>query len=102
MKITPDYFRDFHFRDWRVDTASVFASKVLSSAWETPLPRREQTLELATDAVESAKAPGLRYVSDTQAGIRRKRAGKGFYYEHPKRKRRREKQTLPPITSPVT
>src|SRR4030095_16417451 len=29
---------------------------------------------------ESAQAAGLRYVSDTQPGIRRRRAGKGFAY----------------------
>jgi DNA topoisomerase-1 len=33
-----------------------------------------------TDPVESAQAAGLRYVSDTMPGIRRKRAGKGFAY----------------------
>jgi len=33
-----------------------------------------------TDPVESAKAAGLRYVSDHSPGIRRKRAGKGFSY----------------------
>jgi DNA topoisomerase I len=38
--------------------------------------------ELA-DPVEAAKAAGLRYVSDTMPGIRRKRAGKGFSYVGP-------------------
>lgn len=32
------------------------------------------------DSVESAKAAGLRYVTDTGPGIRRKRSGKGFRY----------------------
>jgi DNA topoisomerase I len=36
--------------------------------------------ELVSDPVESAQSAGLRYVSDTQPGIRRKRAGKGFVY----------------------
>lgn len=36
--------------------------------------------EVVSDPVESAQAAGLRYVSDTQPGIRRKRAGKGFVY----------------------
>lgn len=36
--------------------------------------------EIVSDPVESAQAAGLRYVSDTQPGIRRKRAGKGFAY----------------------
>jgi DNA topoisomerase-1 len=34
-----------------------------------------------TDPVESASAAGLRYVSDASAGIRRRRAGRGFRYE---------------------
>ena len=36
--------------------------------------------EVMSDPVQSAQAAGLRYVSDTQPGIRRKRAGKGFLY----------------------
>ena len=36
--------------------------------------------EVISDPVESAQAAGLRYVSDTQPGIRRKRIGKGFAY----------------------
>ena len=35
------------------------------------------------DAVEAAESAGLRYVSDTMPGIRRKRAGKGFTYAGP-------------------
>jgi DNA topoisomerase I len=34
----------------------------------------------ASDPVEAAVSAGLRYVSDTMPGIRRKRAGKGFTY----------------------
>src|SRR6266550_3053456 len=34
------------------------------------------------DPIESARAAGLRYVSDLSPGIRRKRAGKGFTYSH--------------------
>jgi len=37
----------------------------------------------APSAVESAKAAGLRYVSDDQAGIRRVSTGKGFRYVSP-------------------
>jgi DNA topoisomerase-1 len=33
-----------------------------------------------TDPVASAKAVGLRYVSDSEPGLRRRRAGKGFRY----------------------
>jgi DNA topoisomerase-1 len=36
--------------------------------------------EVISDPVESAEAAGLRYVSDTQPGIRRKKSGKGFSY----------------------
>src|SRR5829696_10151010 len=36
--------------------------------------------EVVSDPVQSAQAAGLRYVSDTQPGIRRKKAGKGFTY----------------------
>jgi DNA topoisomerase-1 len=36
--------------------------------------------EVVSDPIESAQAAGLRYVSDTQPGIRRKKAGKGFAY----------------------
>ena len=38
---------------------------------------------VVSDPVESAQAAGLRYVSDGQPGIRRKRAGKGFTYIGP-------------------
>jgi DNA topoisomerase-1 len=33
-----------------------------------------------TDSIKAAKSAGLSYVSDTSPGIRRRRAGKGFYY----------------------
>jgi DNA topoisomerase I len=36
--------------------------------------------EVISDPIESAEAAGLRYVSDTQPGIRRKKSGKGFSY----------------------
>jgi DNA topoisomerase-1 len=36
--------------------------------------------DIITDPVESAKAAGLRYVSDANPGIGRKRAGRGFSY----------------------
>ncbi|HET6779442.1 MAG TPA: DNA topoisomerase IB [Gemmatimonadales bacterium] len=39
--------------------------------------------EVISDPVESAQAAGLRYVSDIQPGIRRRRAGKGFTYVGP-------------------
>jgi DNA topoisomerase I len=39
--------------------------------------------EVVSDPIESAEAAGLRYVSDTQPGIRRKKSGKGFTYTGP-------------------
>jgi DNA topoisomerase I len=47
-------------------------------------PKRRRTraeiLDLPSDPVESAEEAGLRYVSDTGPGIRRRRAGRGFSY----------------------
>jgi DNA topoisomerase-1 len=65
------------------------------------LLRKKQTLEIVTDPVESTKAAGLRYVSDTAPGIRRKRAGKGFYYVHAEGQRVRDTETLAGIKSLV-
>jgi DNA topoisomerase-1 len=42
--------------------------------------RRSETLAAQLDPVESARAAGLTYATDTRPGIRRKRAGKGFTY----------------------
>ena len=44
------------------------------------ISRKSPRGQPATDPIESAKAAGLRYVSDTQPGIRRQRAGSGFTY----------------------
>jgi DNA topoisomerase I len=41
---------------------------------------RLSTTRIVTDPVESAKAAGLSYVSETGPGIRRRRAGHGFVY----------------------
>lgn len=35
------------------------------------------------DGIETAEAAGLRYVSDDEKGIRRRRCGRGFTYVHP-------------------
>jgi DNA topoisomerase I len=43
-------------------------------------PAHSPPPEVVSDPVESAQAAGLRYVSDTMPGIRRKKAGKGFTY----------------------
>jgi len=52
----------------------------LPETWQPP-PSVDPA-ELA-DPVQSARAAGLRYVSDLGPGIRRKRAGKAFSYFHP-------------------
>jgi DNA topoisomerase-1 len=44
------------------------------------LIQRQITAVIVSDPVEAAKAAGLRYVSDVNPGIRRKRCGKGFAY----------------------
>lgn len=46
------------------------------------------------DPVQSAKDAGLRYVTDTQPGIRRIRCGKGFRYAEADGKRVRNPETL--------
>jgi len=55
--------------------------------------------EVVSDPVESAQAAGLRYVSDTQPGIRRKKAGKGFSYVGPDGKTIRDAKELARIRS---
>ncbi|MEP6573090.1 MAG: DNA topoisomerase IB [Gemmatimonadota bacterium] len=52
------------------------------------------TTAVSTDATDSANEAGLRYVSDTRPGIRRKRAGKGFSYLDPDGKLIRDPATL--------
>jgi len=46
------------------------------------------------EPVKSAKAAGLRYVSDDEPGIRRKRSGKGFSYRAPDGSTLRDKAAL--------
>jgi DNA topoisomerase I len=47
-----------------------------------------------TDPVESARAAGLRYVSEDSSGIRRRRAGRGFVYLDADGRRVRDAETL--------
>ncbi|HEX4965080.1 MAG TPA: DNA topoisomerase IB [Thermoanaerobaculia bacterium] len=47
---------------------------------------RGLTVAVFVDPAESARAAGLRYVSDDEPGIRRKRSGKGFTYKDPQGK----------------
>jgi DNA topoisomerase-1 len=52
-----------------------------------------------SDALASAQAAGLRYVTDRMPGIRRRKAGKGFSYVGPDGQRLRDKATLQRIRS---
>lgn len=58
-------------------------------------------VEPITDPVQSARAAGLRYVSDSRPGIARKAAGKSFRYTMPDGKAVREAETLGRIKSLV-
>jgi len=58
-------------------------------------------VEVQQDAVQSAKAAGLRYVSDTRPGIKRKRHGKYFRYVHSDGAPVHDKETLARIKSLV-
>ena len=69
--------------------------KVIKRMRKVPVPPPE----VVSDPVESAQAAGLRYVSDTQPGIRRKRAGKGFVYLGPDGKTIRDAKELSRIRS---
>ncbi len=63
--------------------------------------RRQQPVETFVDPVESAKAAGLRYVSDTRPGISRKRWRSGFRYTIPDGAPLRDAETLARIKSLV-
>lgn len=58
------------------------------------MAQRRRKQQLSTDPVESAQAAGLRYVSDTSPGIRRRRAGRGFSYTGPDGRTVRDRATL--------
>lgn len=78
------------------------ASKTLRcNTRDETLPRKKQTLEIVTDPVESAKAAGLRYVSDTKPGIQRKRWRNGFRYVDAEGKPVKDAETLARIRSLV-
>ncbi len=65
------------------------------------MAKKKQTLNLITDPVESAKAAGLRYVTDAKPGIGRKRHGKNFRYIDPDGRPVRDAETLGRIKSLV-
>src|SRR6201993_5277452 len=56
---------------------------------------------IAADPVQSAKDAGLRYVTDAQPGILRKRRGRGFRYIGPDGKPVRDPEVLARIKSLV-
>jgi len=47
-----------------------------------------------TEFIESARAAGLRYVTDASPGIRRRGAGKGFFYLDPQGRRIPDRKTI--------
>ena len=51
-------------------------------------------VEVAVDPKDSARAANLRYVSDSRAGITRRKSGKGFTYTDPKGERITDKQEI--------
>ena len=61
--------------------------------------RLKPHLEVVRDPVDSAQAAGLRYVSDTMPGIRRKRSGSGFSYVGPDGKAVKDPATIARIRS---
>ncbi len=72
-------------------------------------PRLSTLAALRSDPLKSAKAAGLRYVTDTGPGIRRRRAGKGFTYigidgtpvRDPQERRRIKALGIPPAWTDV-
>jgi DNA topoisomerase-1 len=65
------------------------------------MTKRKKAKEVVTSPVESAKAAGLRYVSDSQPGIHRRRRGTGFQYLDADGKPLRDKEALGRIRSLV-
>jgi DNA topoisomerase-1 len=64
------------------------------------MPRKKR-LEIVTDPAESAKAAGLRYVTDTKPGIQRKPWRKSFRFLDPSGAAVRDAETLGRIKSLV-
>ena len=62
---------------------------------------RPKPLQIAIDPVDSARAAGLRYVTDAKPGIARRRRGKGFAYTAPDGSLLRDRETLGRIRSLV-
>jgi DNA topoisomerase-1 len=62
---------------------------------------KRKAVKVITDPAESAKMAGLRYVTDAQPGIHRRRRGKGFQFIDAEGKAVRDKETLARIKSLV-
>src|SRR3984885_9644180 len=62
---------------------------------------KRRTVKVITDPAESAKMAGLRYVTDAQPGIHRRRRGKGFQFIDAEGEAVRDKETLARIKSLV-
>jgi DNA topoisomerase I len=73
----------------------------LTATQEKPVSARKKQSNIITDPSESAKAAGLRYVTDSQPGIQRKRHGAGFRYIDSDGKPMRDKETLSRIKTLV-
>jgi DNA topoisomerase I len=65
------------------------------------VPTQKEQNSANTEAIDSAKAAGLRYVSDSSPGIHRKPWGSHFRYSHSDGKPVRDRETLARIKSLV-
>ncbi len=70
-------------------------------AEQKPESDATEIIEIVTDPVESARAAGLRYVSDAKPGIQRHKRGTGFRYTHPDGSAVKDDETLGRIKSLV-
>lgn len=70
------------------------AAAQLAGLLESHLAPRVAVTEALSDPVASARAAGLRYVSDARPGITRHRAGKAFTYTYPDGSPVRDRPTL--------
>jgi DNA topoisomerase-1 len=64
-------------------TAPVLCIQAISEGGSCIDSGKMQVKEIITDPVQASRVAGLRYVSDSKPGIRRKRRGKGFRYFDP-------------------
>jgi DNA topoisomerase-1 len=94
-----------------IDSMSAAATAITAIAESDESGKLDSGLTVAVyvDPVESAKAAGLRYVTDDEPGIRRRKSGKGFTYldlqgkaiRDPKVLERIRKLAIPPAWTDV-